>query len=40
MAAAVAWIVLDEIMPPLAWVGMVVAGLGVFMATSKKQTAA
>jgi drug/metabolite transporter (DMT)-like permease len=40
MAAAVAWIVLDEIMPPLAWVGMVVAGLGVFMATCNKQTAA
>lgn len=40
MAAAVAWMVLDEIMPLLAWVGMVVAGLGVFIATSKKQTAA
>jgi len=40
MAAAVAWIVLDEIMPPLAWVGMVIAGLGVFMATTKKQAAA
>ncbi|MGI9433654.1 MAG: DMT family transporter [Geminicoccaceae bacterium] len=37
MAAAFAWIVLDEIMPPLAWAGMVVAGLGVFMATTKKQ---
>ncbi len=36
MAATVAWIVLDEVMPPLAWVGMVVAGLGVFMATSKR----
>ena len=40
MAAAVAWMVLDEIMPPLAWGGMVVAGLGVFMATTKKQAAA
>lgn len=39
MAAAFAWIVLDEIMPPLAWVGMIVAGLGVFMATTKKQVA-
>ncbi len=36
MAAAVAWVVLDEIMPPLAWIGMVVAGLGVIMATRKK----
>ncbi len=40
MAAAVAWIVLDEIMPPLAWIGMAVAGLGVFMATSKKHETA
>lgn len=40
MAAAVAWFVLDEVMPPLAWVGMVVAGLGVFMATTKKQATA
>lgn len=36
LAATVAWIVLDEIMPPLAWLGMAVAGLGVFMATRKK----
>lgn len=40
MAAAVAWIVLDEIMPPLAWAGMVVAGLGVFMATKQTPRAA
>lgn len=40
MAATFAWIVLGEVMPPMAWVGMVVAGLGVFMATSKKQMAA
>lgn len=39
MAAAFAWIVLDEIMPPLAWVGMIVAGLGVFMATAKDKAA-
>lgn len=32
MAAMVAWLVLGEVMPPLAWVGMVIAGLGVFMA--------
>ena len=37
LAASIAWVVLDEVMPPLAWVGMVVAGLGVFMATAKKQ---
>ncbi|GAB5469279.1 MAG: DMT family transporter [Rhodospirillales bacterium] len=40
LAAAVAWIVLDEVMPPLAWAGMVVAGLGVFLATAKKRMAA
>lgn len=40
MAAAVAWVVLDEIMPPLAWVGMVVAGAGVFMATTGKRATA
>lgn len=39
MAAAVAWVVLGEVMPPLAWVGMVVAGLGVFMATRKARPA-
>lgn len=40
MAAACAWIVLGEVMPPLAWLGMVVAGLGVFMATTKKAATA
>ena len=37
MAAMVAWIVLDEVMPPLAWVGMVIAGLGVFLATTTRK---
>ncbi len=37
MAAVVAWIVLDEVMPPIAWIGMLVAGLGVYMATFRKQ---
>ena len=36
VAAAVAWIVLGEVMPLLAWGGMVVAGLGVFMATTRR----
>lgn len=36
MAAAFAWIILGEAMPPLAWAGMIVAGLGVFMATKKR----
>jgi drug/metabolite transporter (DMT)-like permease len=35
LAAAFAWIVLDETMPPIAWLGMLIAGLGVFMATRK-----
>lgn len=37
IAAAGAWIVLDEIMPPFAWLGMAVAGVGVFMATSQNR---
>ena len=37
LAALVAWIVLDEIMPPLAWVGMAVAAAGVFMATHARK---
>ncbi len=37
MAAGFAWLVLDEVMPPAAWLGMVVAGAGVFMATSSKK---
>lgn len=40
MAAMFAWLVLGEVMPPLAWVGMVVAGLGVFMATTQKRAPA
>lgn len=40
MAATVAWVVLDEVMPPMAWIGMAVAGAGVFMATKKKQVTA
>lgn len=32
-AAFVAWLALDEIMPPLAWGGMAVAAAGVFLAT-------
>lgn len=35
MAAAFAWLVLGEVMPPVAWLGMGVAGLGVFLATQK-----
>lgn len=33
MAATVAWIVLGEIMPPVAWLGMALAGLGVYLAS-------
>lgn len=40
MAAAFAWAVLDEIMPPAAWLGMAVAGAGVFMATTSSKKAA
>lgn len=37
MAAAVAWIVFGEVMPPTAWGGMIVAGLGVFVATTQNR---
>ena len=36
MAAGVAWLVLGEVMPPMAWVGMAVAGFGVFLATNTR----
>ncbi len=35
VAALMAWFVLDEIMPPLAWLGLAMAGAGVFLATRK-----
>ncbi|WP_282604643.1 DMT family transporter [Pelagibius sp. Alg239-R121] len=40
LAAAVAWLVLDEVMPPVAWLGMGIAGAGVFMATTPKKVMA
>ena len=33
MAAVLAWFLLGEVMPPLAWAGMAVAAVGVWMAT-------
>ena len=36
LAALIAWLALGEIMPPLAWVGLVLAGLGVWIATRKR----
>jgi drug/metabolite transporter (DMT)-like permease len=35
LAALMAWLVLDEIMPPVAWLGLIMAGAGVFLATRK-----
>ena len=35
LAALIAWFALGEIMPALAWVGLAVAGVGVFIATRK-----
>ena len=35
LAALAAWIALGEIMPPLAWLGLAVASLGVYLATRK-----
>jgi drug/metabolite transporter (DMT)-like permease len=33
MAALIGWILLDEQMPPLAWVGLALAAAGVALAT-------
>ena len=35
LAALAAWIPLGEVMPPLAWLGLAVASLGVYLATRK-----
>ena len=35
LAALCAWVLLDEVMPPLAWFGMLLAGSGVFIATRR-----
>lgn len=37
VASVLAWFVLDEAMPPLAWVGMAVAGAGVLVASRPRQ---
>jgi len=33
LAAFLAWILLGEVMPPIAWMGMAVAAIGVLIAT-------
>lgn len=38
LAALIAWGLLGEVMPPIAWAGMAVAALGVFLATRRKST--
>lgn len=35
LAALIAWLALGEVMPPLAWVGLIAAGVGVLLATRK-----
>ena len=35
LAALIAWLALGEVMPPLAWIGLVAAGVGVLLATRK-----
>jgi len=37
-ASLLAWFVLGEAMPPLAWAGMVLAGAGVLMTSYTKAT--
>jgi drug/metabolite transporter (DMT)-like permease len=36
LAAIFGWLLLGEIMPPIAWIGMALAGIGVIIATRKK----
>lgn len=38
IAATFAWLVLDEVMPAIAWFGMLVSGIGVFLATRSRIT--
>jgi drug/metabolite transporter (DMT)-like permease len=33
LAAFIAWIILDEHMPLMAWVGLIISGAGVYFAT-------
>ena len=35
LAALIAWVVLGEVMPPMAWAGLAIAGFGVLIATRK-----
>ncbi len=35
LAAIIAWFLLGEVMPPVAWAGMAIAALGVFLATRR-----
>ncbi len=39
VASLIAWLLLDEVMPPLAWGGMIIAGMGVLIATRKRSDA-
>lgn len=40
LAALIAWFILDEVMPPMAWGGMFLAAAGVFIATHQAKTQA
>jgi drug/metabolite transporter (DMT)-like permease len=35
VAALLAWLILGEVMPPIAWIGMAIAAVGVYLATRK-----
>ncbi len=37
LAAALAWLILGEAMPPLAWLGMAIAGSGVMLASGQRK---
>jgi drug/metabolite transporter (DMT)-like permease len=37
-AAFIAWVLLGEVMPPIAWIGIAIAAIGVYIATRKQKT--
>ena len=39
LAALLAWFMLGEIMPPVAWLGMIIAAAGVYLATRNRKLA-
>ena len=39
LTSIIAWFILGEVMPPMSWLGMILAAIGVFIATHRVKTA-